>query len=150
MTDIIMRPIVSSSVVSAGYNGAARELRILFKSGGLYAYHDVPPEKYDALLVDPSPGGFARRELKDYRYERLDGSTSPAPKPAARPIEEAAGALHEELQGTAEYGGSVQVEGDSTLVVRLAPNVATSPAIRTLLRQGFVGYPVIATSEDRP
>lgn len=66
------RPVDSTSVASAGYDAAGRVLEVEFRSGGLYAYLDVPPEVFCDLLAAESAGGFVNRVVKPrFRYRRL-------------------------------------------------------------------------------
>ena len=46
----------SASVKAVGYDAATRDLDIEFVTGGIYRYHDVPPDEADALLRSPSIG----------------------------------------------------------------------------------------------
>ncbi len=43
-----MIPVSSSDIASIGYDGST--LHILFNSGGLYAYYNVPESVYNGLM----------------------------------------------------------------------------------------------------
>lgn len=59
-----MIPVASSNVASVGYDEAARELHVEFRSGSTYVYSDVGRETYDDLLAAASPGSYIARWLK--------------------------------------------------------------------------------------
>jgi hypothetical protein len=62
----------SSNIASIGYIAATRELRVLFKSGGHYAYEGVPVELFDTLRKAKSPGRIHRDHIKDkFPYRKL-------------------------------------------------------------------------------
>jgi hypothetical protein len=57
----------SSQLSSAVYFPESRELRVVFKyasSPCLYAYLNVPPEVWAAMLEAPSLGSFVGRQIK--------------------------------------------------------------------------------------
>lgn len=63
----------SRALESAGYDAERRVLRLRFRSGGLYDYHDVPPEVYAGLLGSAHPWTEWQDRIRDvYRYERLE------------------------------------------------------------------------------
>jgi hypothetical protein len=60
--------ILSSSMLRAiAYDPQRRELRVRFHSGGLYRYHDVPPEIVEQLLepADGSHGHYFNENIRD-------------------------------------------------------------------------------------
>lgn len=57
--------ISSSQIESAAYDPKTRTLQVLYKSGGLYNYKDVPPEKYNGLIDSKSPGAYMNENVKD-------------------------------------------------------------------------------------
>jgi hypothetical protein len=61
-----------SSVIRAyRYYPAERRLDILFLTGRLYSYHEVPQEVYDAMRDTFSKGEFFNAHIRDrYRYTR--------------------------------------------------------------------------------
>ena len=68
-------PIDSDNVAMAGYNDSTRVMTVLFDSGGLYEYYDVPGSLWEAFVAaQPDPwslvgypqlvqGGYAYREI---------------------------------------------------------------------------------------
>ncbi len=46
------------------YHDSKRTLRVVFRSGTTYVYHDVPLEAYEALKSAPSPGRHYNREVR--------------------------------------------------------------------------------------
>lgn len=68
-----LTPVESAAVAALGYDAASRTLFVRFRSGGLYAYLDVPPETADAFVEAPSKGAFFRTVVAPaFRYVRLD------------------------------------------------------------------------------
>jgi KTSC domain len=63
-----MRPLNSSAVASAGYDKAARILRLRYTNGRTYDYFAVPASVYSALLTAESAGEFVNNQIKP-RYE---------------------------------------------------------------------------------
>jgi hypothetical protein len=69
-------PIDSDNVAQAGYEATTRVMTVLFDSGGLYEYYDVPPALWEAFVAaQPDPwslvgyprlvqGGYAYQEIK--------------------------------------------------------------------------------------
>lgn len=86
-------PFMPSSVIRLyRYDEAARRLRIVFVSGDVYDYEDVPPQVIEDFRASPSKGRFFGPNIRDrYRYRRvargadqpLGGSPQTARKPAA-------------------------------------------------------------------
>jgi hypothetical protein len=69
---MVRRPVDSTSIVSVGYEPAARTLEIEFVSGGVYRYFNVPPAIYAAFLAAESKGTFVNTVVKPrYRYARV-------------------------------------------------------------------------------
>ena len=65
-------PVVSSNIVSAGYEPSSETLEIEFASGGVYQYYNVPPSIYEAFLAAPSKGRFLVSQIKDrFPYARV-------------------------------------------------------------------------------
>lgn len=59
-----MTPVVSSNIDSIGYNEVVEVLVIKFKSGKVYAYRNVPKDKYEGLMNANSVGGYFNSEIK--------------------------------------------------------------------------------------
>jgi lysyl-tRNA synthetase class 2 len=57
-------PVVSSSIVSVGYDATAFELEIEFQNGRVYRYLQVPVAAYRLLLQAPSIGEYVNRVIK--------------------------------------------------------------------------------------
>ena len=68
-------PIESSNVSMAGYNENSSVMTVLFDSGGLYEYYDVPTELWEDFLdAQPSPWsqvGYPDLVQGGYDYRRL-------------------------------------------------------------------------------
>lgn len=66
-----MQPVQSSNVSMVGYNESKRMLTVQFKSGQVFSYSGVPPEKYRELLQADSIGSHFAREIKpNYEGQR--------------------------------------------------------------------------------
>ena len=57
-----MIPVSSSDISSIGYDGST--LHIRFRSGGLYAYYNVPNSVYNGLMNAPSHGKYFHAYIK--------------------------------------------------------------------------------------
>lgn len=65
-----MIPVSSSNINAIGYEGTT--LYVLFHSGGLYAYYNVPQSEYNGLMSASSHGSYLNSHIKGkYRYERI-------------------------------------------------------------------------------
>ena len=60
----------SSHIDATSYDEEQRTLHLRFKTGAVYAYHDVPKGTYEDLLGASSPGAFLRSHLSAFRYSR--------------------------------------------------------------------------------
>ena len=68
---IPMIPVESSMVDSVGYDEEHRLLQVMFTSGQVYCYQDVPPEVFQDLLEAESKGRYMRAHIIDfYPYRR--------------------------------------------------------------------------------
>ena len=69
----------SSVIRRFSYEPAERRLRVVFTSGDVYEYADVPPEVVEALKVAPSKGEVFGLQIRDrYAYRRISrGSNQP-------------------------------------------------------------------------
>ncbi|HUI07428.1 MAG TPA: KTSC domain-containing protein [Verrucomicrobiae bacterium] len=65
-------PVVSSNIVSVGYEPSSQTLEIEFGSGGVYQYYNVPESIYQELLGASSKGRFFASQIKDrFPYARV-------------------------------------------------------------------------------
>lgn len=61
----------SSVIRRFDYDDADRRLDIMFVTGRLYAYHDVPPDEVQAFRAAPSKGEYFNAHIRDrYRFTR--------------------------------------------------------------------------------
>ena len=59
-------------VYAVGYDDEARELEVVFKSGGVYRYQDVNKEVYQELPEAESKGRYMRAHVIDmYPYIKV-------------------------------------------------------------------------------
>ncbi len=58
-------PVISSNIVSAGYEASSETLEIEFASGSVYQYYNVPQSIYDQFIAAPSKGCFLASQIKD-------------------------------------------------------------------------------------
>ena len=64
MSTIPRKSVSSSQVKSVGYDPKSRVMAVEFHGGGVYHYHDVPPEKHAALMTAPSIGSHLHKNIK--------------------------------------------------------------------------------------
>ncbi len=65
-----MIPVSSSNISAIGYDGTT--LYVLFNSGGLYAYFNVPKSVHDGLMSASSHGSYLANYIKGhYGYQRI-------------------------------------------------------------------------------
>lgn len=63
----------SSVIRRFAYDAAARRLRILFVSGDVYEYENVPPKVIADFRAAPSKGRFFGPHIQDrYPYRRVE------------------------------------------------------------------------------
>jgi hypothetical protein len=68
---ITMIPVESSMVDSVGYDEERHLLQVMFTSGQVYCYENVPPEVFQGLLEAESKGRYMRDYIIDvYPYRR--------------------------------------------------------------------------------
>lgn len=64
--------VVSSNIVSIGYDEANSVLEIEFKGGEVYEYFDVPEHVYNELMGAGSHGSYHNSHIRSkYRYQRI-------------------------------------------------------------------------------
>ena len=62
-------PVDSSMITAIGYYPASRELEIVFSSGRIYRYTDMPLDVYEGLLAAESKGQYMHAYVLDvYNY----------------------------------------------------------------------------------
>ena len=68
--------VIPSAVIKAySYDPSAKELRIKFRSEGIYVYQDVPPDTFDALNAAFSKGEFFAAHIRNnYTFRRVSGA----------------------------------------------------------------------------
>ena len=67
-----MVPVASSAIAEVGYDAVSRTLLVRFRSGGVYAYLDAPPQLHADFLAAPSKGRFFHDRVDGaFRYVRL-------------------------------------------------------------------------------
>jgi hypothetical protein len=54
----------SSLIARIIYDDDGHRLRVCFRHGPAYVYHDVPPAEFDALKAAPSPGRYYNLRIK--------------------------------------------------------------------------------------
>lgn len=65
-------PVNSSNIAEVGYDSNSMTLEIVFHSGGVYQYFDVPESEYHGLMQAGSKGQYFHTNIKDnYRYAKL-------------------------------------------------------------------------------
>ncbi|MDJ0448840.1 KTSC domain-containing protein [Methylocystis sp. JR02] len=64
--------VTSSNISEVGYDENSRTLEVLFTSGNLYQYFDVPPQIYTELMQAGSVGQYLNANIKgNFRYARV-------------------------------------------------------------------------------
>lgn len=66
------QPVVSSNVRSIGYDAERHVMEIEFHSGGVYQYHDVPPDVYREVMAARSVGQAVHMRIQTrYRVTKV-------------------------------------------------------------------------------
>jgi hypothetical protein len=61
--------VESSMIQAVGYDQNLKELQVVFNSGNIYCYTQVPKEEYESLLNADSKGSYMRANIIDtYPY----------------------------------------------------------------------------------
>ena len=64
--------VTSAALARTEYHDASATMLVVFRSGGAYAYHDVPRAVYERVTLAASPGRTFRALVADrYRFTRL-------------------------------------------------------------------------------
>lgn len=67
-----LRRVESEMLVAAGYDPKSRILQVIFRTGGMYRYKNVPPDKFDQLMSADSIGKYMHKHIIGrYEYERV-------------------------------------------------------------------------------
>jgi hypothetical protein len=67
-----LETVRSSAIHAIGYDVERRTLEIIFTGGGIYHFHNVPPEIYRRFLATNSKGSFFQDWIRGrYPHERL-------------------------------------------------------------------------------
>lgn len=67
---MIMHPTTSTNVRAVGYEPSTRTMRVQFRSGGVYEYHDIDPLLFEEML-GPHPWRRVGRTVKKHRYTKI-------------------------------------------------------------------------------
>ena len=61
----------SSNLDLVVYSPDTKIMQVVFKSGGIYHYYNVPNKTFDRLILAPSKGKFFHKEikLKNFKYD---------------------------------------------------------------------------------
>lgn len=64
--------VVSTTILSVGYEPNSNTLEVEFKSGGIYQYYNVPEPLFQALMDSDSKGKFLHANIKSaFAYSRV-------------------------------------------------------------------------------
>ena len=58
------KSVTSSVIASVGYDEANRILEVEFRSGSIYQYLSVPPDRYVGLMAAESHGEYFNEHIK--------------------------------------------------------------------------------------
>jgi hypothetical protein len=65
-SEVKLYPMQSSYLDRIGYDQEHKALHVVFKDGAHYTYHNVPHEKFSALLKADSPGRHFTEHIKPH------------------------------------------------------------------------------------
>ena len=72
-------PVKSRMLAAVAYNPEWQQLYLKFRSGEVYCYRQVPPERCQELLAADSKGKYVRsRILNRYPHQRLHSAVPAA------------------------------------------------------------------------
>lgn len=60
------KAVLSTNIVSVGYDAKTQVLEIEFGSGGVYQYSGVPEARYKSLMKASATGSYFHREIKPW------------------------------------------------------------------------------------
>ena len=67
-----LQTVDSSMIQAVGYDAEQQMLEVVFNSGKVYQYFDVPQPVYDELMASDSKGSYMRSCVIDcYPYQQL-------------------------------------------------------------------------------
>lgn len=70
--DIDMKTLSSRDIALVGFDGETGTLEVVFRSGGVYRYREVPENVYHGLMGAPSHGTFFQEKIKkQYSYVKV-------------------------------------------------------------------------------
>lgn len=79
---IELTEVASSTIVRIGYETSTGILYVKFRSGGWYAYKDVPAEEYAKLLEAESRGKHFHVNIRNaYLFARVEADENDLPIP---------------------------------------------------------------------
>lgn len=61
-------PVQSTHLAQIGYDPDAMTMQIMFKNGSLYAYSNIDPETYSAMMNSGDVGRYFTEIIKPQRY----------------------------------------------------------------------------------
>ena len=65
-------PVVSSTVLSIGYEPSSETLEVEFQRGGVYQYYNVPEPVYQTFMASDSKGAFLQANIRNaFPYSRV-------------------------------------------------------------------------------
>lgn len=66
------KSVSSSNIAEIGYDESSQILEVMFKSGSVYQYFDVPSHEYRDLMAASSFGSHFHQYIRGYyRYARV-------------------------------------------------------------------------------
>ena len=66
-----MNPVTSGNVKAVGYDPASKTLRVEYKSGGVYEWDGVAPERHAELMAAKSIGSHLNKNLNQPHARKL-------------------------------------------------------------------------------
>ncbi len=67
-----LQTVELSMIHAVGYDEHTQTLEVVFNSGKIYQYHEVPKQLYEELLAADSKGSYMRNEVIDcYPYQQV-------------------------------------------------------------------------------
>lgn len=65
--------VISSNILSIGYDAPTAILEVEFTSGDIYQYFDVPEYLYQQFMQAASMGEFLNENIRyNYRYQKIN------------------------------------------------------------------------------